>query len=304
MKYTGTFAMYKCASYFVLCRLMGHDWLNGLPAEPAKKRKRRGIEMFEVTYETINQAQLEAYLERIQWQGKADATKETLDQFVYLHQCNVPFENLDIYPVYKGIRLDGESLYEKIVVQRRGGFCFELNGAFMLLLRAAGFDAYPCVCRVASGRTTLRPLTHRATIVRLDGREYLCDVGLGGAMAPFAVELSTERQTVHGETFWVENLGEDWNVEFRMNSENQPETVIVFNRQPFLQTDFEPFCQALLNIPECIFRQKRMVNLRLSDGHVSIENQTLIVKKDSGETRKEFREDELPGILREWFRFR
>jgi len=152
---------------------------------------------------------LEAYLARMGYTGSRELTRETLNALVYAHQCSIPFENLSCCDYDEPVVLDIPSLYDKIVNRKRGGYCFELNGIFAAMLRAFGFDAYSTMCRLA--RTDeLRPVMHRGVVVRLDGKHYFCDVGYGGPMAPFAIELSPERQTFYGETFWVEESVDGW----------------------------------------------------------------------------------------------
>ena len=55
--------------------------------------------------------------------GLVDVTTpdlETLNRLILAHNLNVPFENLDVYDAGIGVRLDIASLYDKIVVRRRG----------------------------------------------------------------------------------------------------------------------------------------------------------------------------------------
>lgn len=257
--------------------------------------------MYEFVYDALTSAQRDAYLSRIGHSGPWALTKETLDTLVYLHQCHVPFEDLDIFDHLAPIRLDAASLYDKIVTRRRGGFCFELNGAFLLLLRSMGFDAYSCVARVAANRTDLGNLSHRATIVRMDGRQYLCDVGLGGPMAPFAVELSPVRQTAHGETHWVEPAQEGWWLQCRADEHGQTAGVIIFSTTAFLFRDFEPLCQALISNPSSSFQTHRIVNLRTADGCRNLRDGTLSVRDGAGKHEMPVPPEELPRVLDEYF---
>ena len=93
--------------------------------------------MFEFTFDSFSDEQRDAYLARIGFREETSVCKQTLDRLVYLHQCSVPFEDLDPVLGVDPLPLDAQSLFDKIVTRRRGGFCFELNGAFMLLLRAS-----------------------------------------------------------------------------------------------------------------------------------------------------------------------
>ena len=81
---------------------------------------------------------LDSYLARISYSGPLAPTLETLRALHYAHLLAVPFENLD---VHRGVPivLDQERLYDKIVLHRRGGFCYELNSLFAALLGQLGF---------------------------------------------------------------------------------------------------------------------------------------------------------------------
>ena len=74
------------------------------------------------------------YLQRVGYAGPAHPTEDTLDRLIGLHQQAVPFENIDIVRLHRPIVLDRARLYGKIVGERRGGFCYELNGLFDQLL--------------------------------------------------------------------------------------------------------------------------------------------------------------------------
>src|SRR5215210_4041066 len=89
-----------------------------------------------------------AYLRRIGYSGPLDPCAETLRGLHRAHMLSVPFENLDIH-LERVIVLDEDKLLSKVVGQRRGGFCYELNGAFAALLRALGFDVTMLAAGVA-----------------------------------------------------------------------------------------------------------------------------------------------------------
>jgi N-hydroxyarylamine O-acetyltransferase len=80
-----------------------------------------------------------AYLDRINYHGPLAPTAETLRELQVAHLLTVPFENLSIH-TKQPIVLDDNALFEKIVMRRRGGFCYEANGLFAALLRALEFD--------------------------------------------------------------------------------------------------------------------------------------------------------------------
>ena len=82
---------------------------------------------------------LKKYLERIGIEGELYPDIETLKKLQKQHLINIPFENLDIIE-NKELKLDRYSLFTKIVEEKRGGICYELNGLFLMLLKEIGYD--------------------------------------------------------------------------------------------------------------------------------------------------------------------
>jgi len=119
------------------------------------------------------------YLRRIGLDSAGPPDLDTLRRLHTAHVAAVPFENLDIL-LGRGISLELEHLRQKLVVQRRGGYCFEQNTLFLAVLRELGFTAVAMEARVRSGSTVLRPRTHMVLAVQLSGASWLADVGFGG----------------------------------------------------------------------------------------------------------------------------
>jgi len=128
----------------------------------------------------MNSAQVDAYLRRIGVEHPAWPTGDVLRELQLRHLQTVPFENLSIH-LGEEIVLEEKRLLDKIVGARRGGFCYELNGAFGALLRALGFDVTLLAARVygEEGRLGV-PYDHLVLRVRtVDGGDWLADVGFG-----------------------------------------------------------------------------------------------------------------------------
>ena len=113
---------------------------------------------------------VDAYLERINYNGSRDVNAETLRALQVAHLLSVPFENLSIH-AGEPIVLDEDALFTKIVEQRRGGFCYECNGLFAGLLRALGFDVAMLAAGVAHATGGFGPIfDHMTLMVTLDER--------------------------------------------------------------------------------------------------------------------------------------
>ncbi|MEV6592499.1 arylamine N-acetyltransferase family protein [Streptomyces acidicola] len=152
----------------------------------------------------MNSAQVDAYLRRIGAEYPAGPTPDALRELQPRHLRAVPFENLSVHLGEK-IVLDEEPLLDKVVGARRGGFCYELNGAFAALLTALGFEVTLLAARVfgEAGRLGI-PYDHLALLVRTgDGGEWLADVGFGAhSLFPLAFGERGEQEDPGG-TFRV-----------------------------------------------------------------------------------------------------
>src|SRR5690606_31142265 len=105
-------------------------------------------------------------------------TPETLRALHRAHMLAVPFENLDIYGGRRKLHLDEAAFLHKVVYERRGGYCYELNGAFGSLLRSLGFEVDYLSGHVVSNGEEGPEFDHMLLLVHL-GEPYVADVGFG-----------------------------------------------------------------------------------------------------------------------------
>jgi len=134
-------------------------------------------------------------LERIGWPAAigglaggsvADATlpPPSLATLQGLHTSfatTVPFENLDVALVSRRIALDVPRILRKVVWERRGGFCFELNTTFWHLAAGLGFRVHPLSARIWRPAGGFGPVnTHLNLVVDLAEGEGGAGAGDGG----------------------------------------------------------------------------------------------------------------------------
>ncbi|KPH65278.1 hypothetical protein AMS58_20665 [Pseudoalteromonas porphyrae] len=79
----------------------------------------------------------------------------------------------------KVLSLEPKILFERLIEQREGGYCFEHNKIFHLALEALGFDVKILIGRVMLNGQTQNPRSHRLILLTLDNKQYLIDVGFG-----------------------------------------------------------------------------------------------------------------------------
>jgi len=156
-----------------------------------------------------------AYLSRLGL-SPADVapTAEFLCKLQYAHVTRVPYENLDIIEG-KQLSLEHDALFDKIVTRRRGGYCFEVNGALAALLCELGFSVKSYLARFWRGESQTPLRRHRVLAVSIPEGEYLLDVGIGQS-APRHPLLIKEGlvQEQFGETYrLIRHTDGGWMVE-------------------------------------------------------------------------------------------
>ncbi|TAN05121.1 MAG: arylamine N-acetyltransferase [Rhodanobacteraceae bacterium] len=144
---------------------------------------------------------LDGYFRRIGYTGSRVPTVAVLHAITRAHAEAIPFENLDVLLGHP-IELAPAALYRKLVVERRGGYCFEQNGLLLEVLTRLGFLVRPLSARVRLGtadRSIDLPRTHLVLEVSVDGAAWITDVGVGSASLTAALRLvaDVEQSTPH-----------------------------------------------------------------------------------------------------------
>ncbi|MCK9688712.1 arylamine N-acetyltransferase family protein [Scleromatobacter humisilvae] len=143
----------------------------------------------------VRELDLDAYRRRIGFAGALAPTRDCLERLILDHATAIPFDNIEVL-ARRVPRLDVAGLQDKMVRQRRGGYCFEQNTLFRAVLQAVGFDVQPMEARIRSGvaADVVTARTHLATRVVLDGVAHMVDVGCS-TVAPLAPLVLARRDT-------------------------------------------------------------------------------------------------------------
>lgn len=239
------------------------------------------------------------YLSRIQYRGELNPGLQTLARLQETHLYHVPFENLDIH---NHIPIDLQHLFDKIVIRRRGGFCYELNELFFQLLREIGFTVKRVSARVWGGEKGFGPeFDHLAIIATIDGKDYLTDVGFGEfALHPLPVEGGTEINDPRG-VFIIEPYDETYKVVKKKNAEGNFDPEYIFSEQARNLEEFYGMCLYHQTSPASHFTQKRICSLPGPGGRVSLTGNSLKITEGGKMTEKELKEEEVMTVLRDYF---
>lgn len=246
---------------------------------------------------------LGAYFRRIGFQDAPKIDLECLKKLVLGQLRNIPFEDLDVFHGHKEPSLETEALFKKIIINKRGGYCFELNGLFAKLLQAVGFSCRSHMARVVWNYPHLTPPSHQVNIVTLDGQDYFCDVGFGGPIPYCPLPIILEREqvcVVTGRKYRFTKEGDWFTIAAEFEGSFRP--MLMFLDTPCQPIDFLPLNSFCAHSPMEPFIHKQMVWLAAEAGRRSIDKDILKVEIDGKTTEKVLRtEEELRDALKTWF---
>jgi N-hydroxyarylamine O-acetyltransferase len=208
------------------------------------------------------------------------------------HLLAVPFENLSIH-LGEPISLDEADLMDKIAGRRRGGFCYELNGAFAGLLERLGAQVRRVSAQVYGKDGKLGPpFAHLALIAALpDGTgPWLADVGFGAHSTYPLQAASRAEQTDPGGRFLLADT-RDGDVDVVKDGEPQYRLEL---RERVLD-DFVPTCWWHQTSPRSRFTRSLICSRLTDEGRITISGRSLI--RTAGEQRIEENLPDDPAVL-------
>ena len=244
-----------------------------------------------------------AYLDRIGYLGSTHPTAENLRALQRAHLFSVPFENLDI-SLGRKITVQQEPILNKVVGLRRGGFCYELNGAFAALLRELGFDVTLLSARVARANGGEGPEFDHLTLLVDVAEPWLADVGFGDSfLEPLRLKPDSEQQDPAG-AFRLMQDGNRWHLQ-RADPVANWKPQYSFSLQSRRLEEFTGMCHYHQTSPDSSFTQNRICSRATPEGRITLSEMKLIVTKNGQrEERSLVSEAERSAVLEGQFGIR
>lgn len=254
------------------------------------------------------------YLSRIGLTAPGEPDLELLRSVHTRHLLSVPFEDLTIHSGGR-VQLDPPLLYDKIVNQRRGGFCYENNYMFSWLLAKLGFDLHLLSGQVKNVINRYGPpFDHLIIMVTLEGRRWLCDVGFGnaGITVPLSLDTGDPQEEGHRVYRIREAAGTqflEWQKEENKGADGDWTEIYKFTLEPRRLEDFTEMCNYHQTSPSSIFFCKSFCTILLPGGRLTyigrkLNTITFPTEATGGvveTTTRELKDEEIPGILAEKF---
>lgn len=233
-----------------------------------------------MTAENFN---LTDYLSRIGYEGEVGSDVATLTQLMQNQLRSIPFENTEVQ-AGRIPSLTPEDIYTKVLINRRGGYCYEINGIFAMALTAIGFEWYFAGARPMT-YTVRRPKTHMVVIVRVEGHNYLCDTGFGGYALRAPMEIVVGEAVQDGDRFRMEHLDGEYVVSSLVQDEWQRQYGFALQPQEWIEFSLANYFNA--THPDTIFTQKKLAIIQTPNGRkILVDNELKFIEEGKIEKLK------------------
>jgi N-hydroxyarylamine O-acetyltransferase len=228
---------------------------------------------------------------------------EGLTQLQEHHLENIPFENLDIV-VGRTITLDYPHLFDKIVLQKRGGYCFELNTLYAELLKAIGFSPKPVLGRVwLSNPNKTPPRNHLAYLVELNGRTYITDVGFAGLTSRIPLDINDPNPVNDNDGLMRVTKIADHEFMIQRHNEKEWTNLYSFENLEISEEDIDISNYYMSTHPNSHLIHHKCVGRNTKEGRIGLFNNKLSVRKGiraAGKKRVSFGDDWIEAIKSEF----
>ena len=244
---------------------------------------------------SLRAVDVDAYLDRIGYAGAREPSVDVLAELHRAHMLAVPFENLDIHLGVENV-LDPEHVFDKIVNRRRGGWCYELNGLFALLLEALGFSVTRYSAAVVVSDPPSPDFAHLTLRVDLD-RPWLADVGFGESFTrPLRFDDDGDQER-DGKRYRLAG-GADSRMVLHENDAPQ----YTFALEAREMHEFAEMCGRQQTDSGSHFRKAPMCTRATADGRETLSGMRLITTTPAGRSERELADDaEQAAVLRDVF---
>lgn len=242
---------------------------------------------------------MDKYLNRFKALPYKEVSLENLSNLQNLHLQHVPFENLDVIrkvPIY----LNLDTIYEKIVGQNRGGYCYEVNGLFLTLLQELGYDAH-LVSATVLRKTGLwaKPDTHAAILVYLD-EPYLVDVGFGAACPRIPVPLNGDEIITVGTTYSINTIDKEF-MDLVYVDKFEKRTLYRVNKTSKNLLDFHEGCIFNQVSSDSSFTHHDVLTKATPNGRISLVDQTLTIIENDNHKKVHLSHSEKQQFIKKLF---
>lgn len=241
------------------------------------------------------------YLKRIEISTSITPSYDSLALLQLQHLKSVPFENLDILSGRK-IECTQNHFLDKIVTRHRGGFCYELNGAFSWLLRELGFDITVVSARVKRDSGGFGPEFDHFTIIAHLDDDYLVDVGFGNfSSVPVPMSGRVVADRIGEYRVWT---NDEFGYAYEQLAEESWKPNYVFSHMRREIPEFAEMCNYHQTSLDSPFTSKEVCSILTGEGRLTISGNSLIETVGDSRSTRDVTDKERNELLRTTFGIR
>lgn len=249
---------------------------------------------------------LDNYLRRIDYRQIPKNNLQTLNELHKKHVFAIPFEDLDIH-LKKPLKVDVDSLYQKVIIEKRGGFCYELNFLFYNLLKEIGFDCQIISSRLYDKRENLgSQFDHLSISVKIEQENFLVDVGYGSLFfEPMKIPTKINEDYIRADRdmiYKIEKIDETNYILSESKNGKRFRKTYTFDTTSREISDFYEQIHFKQHSEESYFVKNRICTIPTEEGRMTLFNTKFI--KTTGEQRQEYtiqNDEEFYQIVKEEF---
>lgn len=215
----------------------------------------------------------DSYVERVGHSGNVPVSEDGLEALQHAQLLHIPFENFDVL-LGRGVAVEPDAIFNKLIHHARGGYCFELNGLFLAALQHFGFHARALLARVHRNGPPMGR-GHQISLVTIGGRQWIADVGFGVPSPLSPMPLVCDRVArFNGQSFRLIDAG-DFGFMLQHKKDGEWQNLYSFDLGHVCKGDIVYGNHYASTHPDSVFTTNRVAARRTAGGEVSLLNRIL-----------------------------
>ena len=228
------------------------------------------------------------------------ASLETLQLLQKQYILNVPYENLD-FILNKEFSVDLSKVYEKIVLNNRGGICYESHTLFSYLLTKLGFTVQFIFAKVEDLTYIGKDYPHLVLLVNIDGIDYLVDVANGqNVREPMNIDDKNFISNAENNEYKIKRIFDEYTLLVRYKQKDWFPRYY-FTKEKKVLSDFK---EMFKNENKSNNKVPLLVTLAKKDGRITMQNDNMFVKEGKDKCSWNISKEDKSKILKDYFNIR
>jgi N-hydroxyarylamine O-acetyltransferase len=243
---------------------------------------------------------IQQYLDKMDFIPKK-ANLDSLNTLIAKHIQLFAFSSINVL-LKKELSLDPAPLFDRVITNDTGGYCFEHNKIFNIVLKELGFEVKTFMARIVLGGHFNNSRTHRVNIVTIDKQDYLVDVGFGSLGPSGAILIESNFQTsFNSSAYKVSKKDNEFQLQLNKNGD-APLTLYVFDNARYTEKDCEQGHFFSHKSPDAIFVNNLVVSKIFPNKVIHILNKEFSIEEDKNKKVLEIlNKDHLSELLSKEF---